>query len=148
MSNYLPNHKHRLANVASVGSLKKYPSIFRFITESNSQKVVKIAKISVTILISGLLLMGIAIELVTLFQNLQLVRKEQQERIGMMGEVKSLQSIADRYTGYRDIYFRLAQLEYVLGNIKGSNDYLKKTVQLDPNFTQARVLGAHVKAVE
>jgi hypothetical protein len=129
-----------------VAGREKLPSIFRFITEARSAQRIRIAKILSAALISGLLLLGIIIELLVLYRNEQAVNSLKTKRALMTEEISSLLTFTRSYNGYRDIYFRLAQLEYNLGNMYASGEYVKKTMDLDPNYVQGEVLAAHIKA--
>ncbi len=67
-----------------------------------------------------------------------------QQRLELQNEVKYWEGIANKYQGYRDVYYRIAAIQYKLGNITESQKYIKKALELDPNFPQGHVLGAHV----
>jgi hypothetical protein len=127
---------------------KELPSIYRFITERSTGKKTRYAKLMAATLVSSLLIIGIVLECVALYHNLQTVNNLKMKRAGLMGEVMYLKNVASQYSNYRDIYFRLAELEYTLGNVNASNEYIKKTMALDPNFTAGRVLAAHIKATQ
>ena len=50
------------------------------------------------------------------------------------------QGIIKTYPNYRDGYFRLATLEYELGNRNKAKEYVQKALELDPNFEEGRRL--------
>ena len=67
-----------------------------------------------------------------------------QNRLELQNEVAYWEQIANKYQGYRDVYYRIAALQYKLGNTVTSSQYVKKALQLDPNFPEGNVLGMHV----
>ncbi len=42
------------------------------------------------------------------------------------------------------VYYKIASLDYRVGNIDESKEYLKKALEIDPNFKDGYVLGAKV----
>ena len=125
--------------------LQQFPNIYRFITERQlSPRTVFFTKVAVTSFFSGLLLIGIILQSVTLYQNAQEVKRLKSERVGVATELEYWKKIAAEYKGYRDVYYRIAVLEYKLGNTSESKDYIRKALELDPNFQAGRVLGAKI----
>lgn len=59
------------------------------------------------------------------------------ERAKLNSEIALWQNIVQKYPS-RDNYFRLAQLEYRVGDIGKSKLYTDKALYLDPNYTQAK----------
>lgn len=59
-------------------------------------------------------------------------------------QVTYWEGIADKYQGYRDVYYRLASLQYRLGNVEESQKYVRKALEVDPNFSAGHVLGAKI----
>lgn len=45
-----------------------------------------------------------------------------------------------RYPNYRDIYFKIASLNYQLGNKEEAKVSLDKALEIDPNFENGREL--------
>mgnify|MGYP004417280321 FL=1 len=54
------------------------------------------------------------------------------------------EGISEKYKGYRDVYYRIAALQFKVGNVAASQEYVKKALELDPNFPEGHVLGAKV----
>lgn len=78
---------------------------------------------------------------------LQQIKQQQylaQERVRLQREIQYWQGVADKYKGYRDVYYRIASLQYRLGNVEESQKYVKKALELDPNFPEGSVLGAKI----
>ena len=71
------------------------------------------------------------------FNELQNVKKER-ERI--VSEINHWGKVVSKYSDYRDAYFKLAVLEYQLGDNEKSKKYLEKALKLDPNFDKGREL--------
>lgn len=67
-----------------------------------------------------------------------------QQRVRLQNEVKYWEGVASKYQGYRDVYYRIGALQYRLGNVSEAQKYVKKALELDPNFPEGHVLGAHV----
>lgn len=125
--------------------LALFPSNIRSITEkpltvSQSQNI----KIGLVSTFSLFLIAMIFLQGVTLWYNLKQQDVYLQERAHIEKEVAYWQQVADKYQGYRDVYYRIATLQYKLGNTVASQEYLKKALELDPNFPEGRVLGTKV----
>lgn len=107
-----------------------FPKIYRFITES--------WKLLLSSFISGLLLFFIAYQMAGLYQNKQEEQKLSQERGKVEKELSFWKKSLEKYPDHRDIYFRLASLEYRLGNTDAAAENLQKTLKIDPNFEKGR----------
>jgi hypothetical protein len=64
--------------------------------------------------------------------------KKQQMHDSISAEISHWQQITKQYPQYRDGYFRLALLQYELGNEQLAGISLEKTLTIDPNFAPAR----------
>lgn len=116
--------------------LSFFPRIFRFITEE--------WKLILTSFASGLILIAIVIQGLGLYQNIKEQQKTKIEREKLIKELSYWKSTASQYKNYRDVYFKIAALEYELGNIEESKIYVKKVLDIDPSFEQAKTLKAQV----
>lgn len=94
--------------------------------------------------LSGLILVAIVLQGVRLQTNLQKEKIILQERQMLTSEVSYWKDVSGKYTNYRDVYYRLAVLEYKLGNFEESQKQLQKALEIDPNFEQGRVLGEKI----
>ena len=92
----------------------------------------------------GFLLLSIVLQSLSLKQSLQELSKVQMERKKVAAEVTYWENIANKYRGYRDVYFKLATLEYKLGDVAAAKKYMKTAFELDPNFEAGRVLGTKI----
>lgn len=114
-----------------------FPKIYRFITER--------WKIIVVSLISIIILIGIAFQSLLFNQNLKEFNKIQREKLSLASELSYWQQLVKEYGGYRDAYFRIAQLEFQLGKTGEAKKSIEKVLSLDPNFKEASVLGAKIE---
>jgi len=120
-----------------------FPKNIRFIpdyTFSNAQShSIKVILVSI---VSVFLLALIFLQSVSLWDNYKQQESLSQNRQQLQNEVNYWEQIASKYQGYRDVDYRIAAIEYKLGNTVESQEYVKKALQLDPNFPEGRVLGA------
>lgn len=120
----------------SSNKVSLFPRITRFITES--------WKLIATSFISGILLILIMIQAANLYNNTQKIKKVKRDHEKVVREIKYWKSTLGKYDNYRDSYFKIASLDYRVGNIDESKEYLKKALEIDPNFKDGYVLGAKV----
>jgi len=126
---------------------KQLPNNLRFIPEGLiSRKAAYIIKFALVGALCAGLIMAITLEGMSLNYNLQEGTQLQAERDKVAKEVVYWKQVADTYSGYRDIYYRIAALQYKLGNKEESKKYIQKALELDPNFEDARVLGTKIEA--
>lgn len=122
-----------------------FPKNLRLITEYTfSQSQSFTIKVLLTSVVSLFLLGLIFLQGVAIWYNMQQKEMLAQQRLQTENEVKYWENLANKYQGYRDIYYKIGALEYKLGNISESQKYVKKALELDPNFPEGHVLGAHI----
>lgn len=127
--------------------LKHLPKIPRFITENLSREnAFFFTKYVMVGGVCGFLIMVTTLEGSKLLVNLEESKKLQKEREQVIQEIAYWKQVGDTYSGYRDIYYRIAALQYKLGNEAESKAYIQKALELDPNFEEGRVLGAQIEA--
>ena len=129
----------------SVLIIKGFPKNIRFITEysftasqTHTIKILLVSSFSV-FLLALIFLQGIAF-----WNNIKSQQSLMNERTKLQNEVTYWEGIADKYKGYRDVYYRIASLQYKLGNVTVAQEYIKKALELDPNFPEGQVLGARI----
>ena len=131
--------------IPQLASLSFFPRYFRFITErtftDGQTRGIKIALVSS---FSVFLLALILWQGLILSYHLRAQKAFFQQRAQLQEEVQYWEGIADKYKGYRDVYYRIASLQYKLGNIAVSQEYIEKALELDPNFPEGQVLGAKI----
>ncbi len=122
-----------------------FPSFLRFITEFSftpfQSRNIKIFLVSA---LSVFLLTLIFLQGVVMWHTVQQREFLVQERVQLQKEIAYWQQVSEKYHGYRDVYYRIATLQYQLGNVSETQIYVKKTLELDPNFAAGRVLGTKV----
>ncbi len=122
-----------------------FPKNLRLITEYHfSQSQSFTIKIILTSVVSIFLLGLISLQGIAIWYNLHQKEVLAQQRQQVENEVTYWEGIANKYQGYRDVYMRIAALQYKLGNTTESQKYVKKALELDPNFPEGHVLGAHI----
>lgn len=143
---------------------KQFPNIYRFITEkkqgflkiskklnflnksislpyqSKLDKYAKELSVFFTVFAISSLLIGIAILSVDVYSGLKQKRAVELEKKELVSQIELWQSIGQRYSNFRDAFFRLAILEYRIGDFDKAKYYLEKTLVLDPNLKEAEEL--------
>ena len=136
---------------------KEFPKNYRFITESkyyinikkyyfrlsNQPKVnqfFKFTTIVLMILTVLILIFGISIFSLSFYRYYQNYTMISSQRQLMQSQINFWKSVSDKYDGYKDAYFRMALLEYSLGDIKTARMNNEKALLLDPNFLDAKKL--------
>lgn len=125
----------------TVAKKKELPSNSRPITEIITdwatwveRSLLLKGRLWITFMISFLLLMMIVVVSVSFYKNIRIKQNVDREREKNTKDILYWQGIANKYKGYRDAYFQLAVLEYKIGDMEKSKQYLKKVFELDPNF--------------
>lgn len=111
----------------------KFPRISRFITERAGYE-------RIAIILSLILIIATGFIGYQLYVNFQEKQKLDAEREKISQEIEHWQGIISKYKNFRDAYFQLAVLEYRVGEFEKAKSYLKKTLELDPNFEKGREL--------
>jgi tetratricopeptide (TPR) repeat protein len=120
-----------------------FPRNIRFITEySFSEKQSTTIKIVLTTAVSLFLIAMIFIQGLSILNTLQQKQVLLQQREQLQNQVKYWEDISLKYQGYRDVYYRIAAIDYKLGDYSASQSYVKKALELDPNFPEGSILGA------
>ncbi|OGH05816.1 MAG: hypothetical protein A2W22_00760 [Candidatus Levybacteria bacterium RBG_16_35_11] len=80
-----------------------------------------------------------------LAKNLKTYSALNSERAKIQSQIKTWQSITEKFKGYKDGYLQLAVLEYRLGEFEKSKTYLDKALYLDPTYKEALELQKKLK---
>ncbi|HVF69854.1 MAG TPA: tetratricopeptide repeat protein [Xanthomonadales bacterium] len=107
-----------------------FPKIYRFITER--------WKLIVAGVISGAIIIGIILQNVNLYHNIREQQAIRAKRGAVEKELSFWKKQSAKYKDARDIYFRIAALEYELGDKEGAKEDLQKALEIDPNFKEGR----------
>lgn len=128
----------------------QFPNIYRFITESALLKNLKKHKFRLlnqpkinnflVLLIVIVLTFGVMLFSVKIYKSLTYYRQISLERQNLQSQINFWKSIRQKYDGYADVYFRIAVLEYRLGNFNQAFEYNQKALFFDPNFKDAKKL--------
>ena len=130
---------------SNVETIALFPKNLRFITEGKfTERQSRNIKVVLVSAASLFLLALIFLQSVTLWYNIREQQTLVLEREQLQNEAAYWEQIANKYQGYRDVYYRIASIQYKLGNYNESQKYVKKALELDPNFPQGHVLGAQV----
>lgn len=111
---------------------KLFPKINRFITEE--------WKLILSSLMSGVIIFGIVFQGIELYKTTKMQDEITQQRIEVIKERNFWEDQLVRYPNHRDIYFKIATLEYSLGNKNEARMNLDKALEIDPNFEEGREL--------
>jgi len=65
---------------------------------------------------------------------------EWQEKKRIEGEILRWEEILEKYPGYRDVYLRLAVLNWQINNDEKAKENLQKAKDIDPNFEMTKKL--------
>lgn len=115
-----------------------FPKIFRFITEQGKVVIIGLATIIV--------LVGVVMQMNRLNDNRAQLATLKLQKVQLTRELAYWQDVARHYPNYRDVLFRIASLQYELGETNEAKESLQKVLSLDPNFKAGNVLGAKIKA--
>lgn len=107
-----------------------FPKIYRFITES--------WKFILSSFVSGLIIIGILIQGTQLYNNFQEQQRIKAKRGSVENELAFWKKQLTKYKDSRDIYFRIAALEYELGDKESARVDLEKVLEIDPNLKEGR----------
>jgi tetratricopeptide (TPR) repeat protein len=148
-----PHSKKFKKTIEKKSPVQKSPSISRSITEKHPKsahekqswqapdlRYLKSLILNKYFLVSFLTtFLGVAITLqgISVQKSLHQLTEINAERQKIEGEVAYWQRIVTERPNYRDAYFKLALLEYQLGNKTKTKEYIEKTLELDPNYTPA-----------
>lgn len=128
-------------------NISQFPNISRIITEKIFRKNIKMQKQVVKNLKTEFLIFSyLGIIFLLLFFVLDFVnsniRKNQvlSARTKIVSELKTWEDINQKYKGSKDVYYKLSELEYKLGDFDKSKFYIQESLLLDPNFEKAIAL--------
>lgn len=131
-------------HVGKINNLKKkFPRISRIITDPISSCLAGLRgarKTSLIWFLTSILLIPIGFvgaNTYSAYKEREVILKEREK---ITKEIAFWQEVVQKHSGYRDGYFTLALLEYQLGDRKKAQEYVKKTLILDPNFERGRIL--------
>lgn len=86
------------------------------------------------------LVLGVVATTKNVLDRVEERKRIQAERVAVERQVAYWQDVVEKYQNYRDGYIQLAALEHQLGNNEKAKEYIKKALDLDPNFEPAQEL--------
>ena len=87
--------------------------------------------------VSTFLAAAVMVQGIDLTRQVRTLEQLRLEREQMRREVVYWEDVVRKHQDYRDGYFRLALLEYRLGNREKAKAYLDQTLMIDPNYVPA-----------
>lgn len=120
------------------GKPKQFPKNYRFITEKiKADKHIQLY----LYIVFGLLCLAM-ISLIGYFsldmtRNLDSYNQQSKEKAIILSQIRTWESITEKFQGYKDGYLQLAVLEYRLGDFTKAKIFLDKALYLDPNYKEA-----------
>lgn len=73
-----------------------------------------------------------------ILQNMRILKNQQAQKTSLINKVHYWQGILQKHPDYRDGYLELSILEYQLKNYKAAREYVKKSLELDPNYERGK----------
>lgn len=124
----------------------KSPKNYRTITEKlkvfgkkNSKLVFKL-KTEGLVILYVITIFSILFLSFDLFANIQKTREITFQKEKIQAEISLWENVASKFKNSREAYYKLAVLNYELGDIDKAKFYLSKSLYIDPNFDKARDL--------
>jgi len=132
--------KQRVPRKPKENEAKKlqFPRIYLKIPESKDfAHIIKILKKMMVFFVFAAILVFILFILADLQKNYTQNQQIQKERQKLIYEINIWKSFSEKYENYKEVYFQIAAREFQLGNFKAAEQYLKKTLFIDPNYEEA-----------
>lgn len=138
-------------------SASQFPKNYRFITELNifksvsnywfrlpnqskTKKSLIILSISCFFILIPFLFLGISVVGLKFYENIKTYNKLSLQRENLQNQKNFWQSVSQKYGSYKDAYFRMALLDYRLGDFEKAKEENNKALLLDPNYNDAKSL--------
>jgi len=116
----------------------QFPKISRrFPERKDLLYVLKILKKMTVVFVLTSIAVFILFVAVDLYKNYSKNQQIQAERQKLIHEINIWKSFSDKYKNYKEVYFQIAVREFQLGNFTTAEQYLKKTLFIDPNYEEA-----------
>lgn len=123
---------------------KKSPRNYRSFTESlkkiakKQTRVIEKLKTEALVFLYTITIISIIFLSFDLFSNVQKQREISFQKEKIRSEIKVWEGIAGKFKNYKEAYYKLAVLNYQLGEIPKAKFYLNKALFIDPNFDKAK----------
>lgn len=117
------------------------PKYSRSIPEAvSTARAIKFSEWGIVIIVSGTLILLILVMSFRVNGQIHRLTEEQQKHQQVAEERNYWQGVTTQYPGYRDAYFRLALLEYQLGEEDKALTAVNESIRLDPRFEAGKLL--------
>jgi tetratricopeptide (TPR) repeat protein len=113
---------------------------FRLPKQSKLKKTVVILSITAFFILALCFVLAIGVLGVKFYRNLTLYNKLNLQRENLQNQANFWESVSQKYSGYKDAYFRMAVLYYQLGNFKKAREENQQALLLDPNYDDTKSL--------
>lgn len=132
--------------VIEAKEVKKSPSISRSIPEIHFPAITLVpAKELMVGFVCGCLVVGIVFSSMRLLEKLNEYQRVLQEKKVFVQQKTYWESVTRQFPLYRDAHFRLGVLSYQEGKVNEANTEIAKALQIDPTFTEARLLAERIR---
>ncbi len=115
----------------------QFPNISLIFPEKKISYYLSVFFVFLSVILLTFLIVFYGIRVYKYYSEVQIINSQRQE---ISDKINFWKSVANKYEGYKDAYFRIAILEYSLGNFEKAKQYNKKALLLDPNFEDAKKL--------
>jgi hypothetical protein len=118
----------------------RFPSISRWIPEVQVPALPAIFEKELVVgFLCGCLVVAILFSGIRVYTLLQVYEGVVREKVALIKQKSYWQDVTRQYPQYRDAHFRLGVLAYQEGNATEARAEVRKALELDPSFTEARV---------
>lgn len=122
----------------------QFPKNYRSFTEDlekfgkrNSKTISKL-KLELYVIAYFVVIFGILIFSLDLLASFQKRKEINLQKEKIKNEIRVLEDVTSKLNNYREAYYKLAVLEFEIGEIDKAKFYLNKSLFIDPNFEKAR----------
>ena len=119
---------------------EKLPSNSRKIPETKSFFQLLLNKYFIVSFLCAFIGVAVALQGISLKNSLQTLSILEGKKESIQRDVAYWEKVTTEHKGYRDGYFKLALLNYQLGDTVKAKVYAEKALTVDPNFKPARDL--------
>lgn len=125
---------------------KKSPRNYRSFTERFKKtlrintKLIEKLKTEALVFLYTVTIISIIFLSFDLFSNVQRQREISFQKEKIRSEIMVWEGIAGKFKNYKEAYYKLAALNYQIGEVDKAKFYINKALLIDPNFDKAKEL--------
>jgi tetratricopeptide (TPR) repeat protein len=117
---------------------RQFPKIYLKIPEKKAVlRVLRILRRMAIIFVFAVILVLILFTSANLYRHYIQNRQIQNGRQKLVHEINTWKSFAGKYSSYKEVYFQIAVREYQLGDFASAQNYLQKSLYIDPGYEEA-----------